>query len=75
MDNVCQIIFVSAEGLPYLERLEEVFACGVLSTLVNHRVGRKVRESVVGFVFVVEQDPGTLIRVLAEPGRRTPVTN
>ena len=57
---------VSVTSSTYLERLEEVFACWVPLTLVHHRMGRKVREPIVGLVPMVEQDPGTSVRVPAE---------
>ena len=50
----------------HLERLEKVLARWVLLARVHHRMVRKVREPVVRLVLVVEQNPGTLVRVLAE---------
>jgi len=56
-----------------LERLEEVLARWILLTLIHHRVGRKVRESIVRLVPMVEQDSGTSVGILAEAIRNVHV--
>lgn len=62
---------VSVASATNLKRLEEVFARRVLLTLIHHRVGGKVREPIVRFVPMVEQDPVASVRVLAEAIRNS----
>jgi hypothetical protein len=42
----------------HLEGLEEVFACRIFLPLVNHRVVGEIGKSIMGVMFVVEQDSG-----------------
>jgi hypothetical protein len=46
----------------YLEGLEKVLARRIPLPAIHDRVGRKVREPVMRFMLVVEQDLGTTLR-------------
>jgi hypothetical protein len=50
----------------HLERLEKMLARRIPLSTIHHRMGRKVREPVMRFMFVVEQDLRVVGRVFSK---------